>query len=49
MVRIIVGSVIGFFVGAMVWFPYGIMYAVQSSDTSTLVKVISVLKGVMGL
>jgi hypothetical protein len=47
--RIFMGTIIGFFIGAMVWFPYGIMYAVQASNTSTLVKVISVLKGVMGL
>lgn len=47
--RIFVGSIIGFFIGAMVWFPYGIMYAVQASNTSTLVKVIAILKGVMGL
>jgi hypothetical protein len=47
--KIFFGTIIGFFIGAMVWFPYGIMYAVQASNTSTLVKVISVLKGVMGL
>lgn len=46
--RILVGSIIGFFIGFMIWFPYGIFYAVQGSD-STLVKFISVMKGVMGL
>lgn len=46
--KIFIGSIIGFIVGAMVWFPYGIMYAVQASD-SGLVKVISILKGVMGI
>jgi len=42
------GSIVGFIIGAMVWFPYGIMYAVQASD-SNLVKIISVLKGAFGL
>lgn len=47
--KIFFGSIIGFFVGFMVWFPYGIMYAVQANSDSTLVQVIAVLKGLIGI
>jgi hypothetical protein len=46
--KVFIGSIIGFAIGFMVWFPYGIMYTVQANNTSTLVKVISVLKGLIG-
>jgi hypothetical protein len=46
--RIFLGSLIGFVIGAMVWFPYGIMYTVQANDASLLVKAIALLKGVIG-
>jgi hypothetical protein len=47
--KIFIGSLIGFFIGAMIWFPYGIWYAVQASDSSALVSTIAVIKGVFSL
>lgn len=46
--KIFLGSIIGIAIGFFIWFPYGIMYAVQASDTSLLVKTIALLKGVIG-
>lgn len=47
--KIFIGVAIGLFFGFMIWFPYGIFYAVQANDSSTLVNVISLLKGAIGL
>ncbi|WP_165571652.1 hypothetical protein [Cytobacillus praedii] len=44
-----IGGTIGFIIGFIVWFPYGIMYTVQSYDNSMLVKTISILKGLLEL
>ncbi|WP_212963752.1 hypothetical protein [Siminovitchia fordii] len=45
----IFGGVIGFFIGFMVWFPYGIMYTVQANKDSALLKIISTIKGLLEL
>lgn len=44
-----IGGTIGFIIGFIVWFPYGIMYTVQSHDNSILVKAISIVKGLLEL
>ena len=46
MARIVVGMIIGGFVSVAFWFPMGIMYAVQATEPTVLMKIMSVLKGV---
>jgi hypothetical protein len=46
--KIFLGVVIGIAVGYLIWFPYGIMYAVQASDTSLIVKALALIKGLIG-
>lgn len=46
--KIFLGVVIGIAVGFVIWFPSGIMYAVQASDTSLIVKALALIKGLIG-
>lgn len=44
-----IGGLIGFLIGFLIWFPYGIMYTVQANKDSALLKVVSLMKGLMEL
>jgi hypothetical protein len=46
--KIFFGVLIGIAIGYIIWFPYGIMYAVQASDTSLIVKAFALIKGLIG-
>lgn len=44
----IIGGLIGFLFGYLIWFPYGIFYAVQAND-SKILEVVSIIKGLLEL
>ncbi len=45
--KMFVGIVIGIVIGFMIWFPYGIMYAVEATEPTLLMKITSVVKGLL--
>lgn len=47
--KMFIGSIIGLFVGIIIWFPYGIYYTVQATEPTTLMKIISTIKGLIEL
>lgn len=47
--RMFLGGIIGLLLGVIVWFPFGIYYTVQATEPTTLMKIISTVKGLIEL
>jgi len=46
-VKMFLGVVMGLVIGFMIWFPYGILCAVEATEPTMLMKIISFIEGLL--